>query len=174
MNSLQRRVLPFTSVSFEVENGDQKPFKFSGKITINFNVLSDAQQKTGHNFLEGGLGWVDNPAQIKALFWASLIPFQKEFDSAEGLEAVGEYMTLENRLPIVEALLKSFSSFIKKDRREEFDKASEAVIAFLKTGQAPEQEPPAPAPLASDVSTGSSSGASVVTTSDSATTISVA
>ena len=167
--SLKRRIVPSAPLCLEVENGDGTSFTVIAKVAIDFNVLSDAQERCGHNFLQGGLSWVDNAAQIRALLWASLLPYQPGYRDEELI--VGEYMTLDNRLPIVEALLKAYGFFVRKDARKEFQESAAALIEFMRTGKAPEgKENAAAVPLASTEasSTGLISSPLPNTTSDSA------
>lgn len=146
--ALQRRILPFAPLSLEVENGDGSSFVFTAKLTINYNVLAEAQEKCGRNFLEGGLDWVDKAEHLKALFWASMLPYQKELRADENFEIVSEYLDLNNRLTVIEALLGAWTKFIRKDKRQEFQDAANTVIEYLKTGKAPEAKGVAESPLA--------------------------
>ena len=176
MEELRRRILPFVPISMEIENGDGTTFIFTAKLTITYQVLALAEERCGHNFLEGGLAWADDAAQITALFWASLIPYQPEYRSDEHFALLRDYLDLENRLTVLEALLGAYAKFVRKDKRKDFEQSARALIEFMRTGKEPERtEDQKAVPLGKpEASVGPSSGPSPAMTLGSVTPTSAA
>lgn len=139
-SALKRRMMPSVPLSLQVENGDGSSFTVDLKLAFNMNVLASVQEKCGQNLLSDVFSWMDDPKAVIAVLWGAALPYQPEFNSDEGFEAVGEYMTLENRNDTIEALLKAYAFFVRKDKREGFEKRAAQIVEILRTGKMPEPE----------------------------------
>lgn len=178
-SSIKRRIAPAVPLTLNIENADGSSFTVGWKLRINYNVLADAQEVSKHNFLGGNgiLDWVDDPSRIRALFWASLLPEQPEL--RDELFTIGDYLDGSNRSEVLEALFKAFSLYLHKDKRADFDKAANAILAVVRTGKLPEEMETASRPLAEGAtpenpSDGQNSAPSPDTISESPTTTSSA
>jgi hypothetical protein len=139
--------MPATPLALEVENNDGTKFTVELSLSFNMNVLANVEEKCKWNLMLNPIEWVDDPKAVKAVLWAAALPYHPEYRSDDGLEAIGEYMSLENRVATVDALFKAYSLFVRKDRRETYVKTTQALGEALRTGKAPE-EVDKPVPLA--------------------------
>lgn len=140
--ALKRRLNPFVPLTLTVENGDGTSFTVDLKLAFNMNVLAWVRERGKYNLLEDAFSWIDDPKVVIAVLWAAALPYQPEFNSDEGFEAIGEYMTLENRVDTIEALLRAYTYFVRKDKREAFGKSAQTLIEMLRTGKLPESVVP--------------------------------
>lgn len=175
--ALKRRKMPSTPLTMEVEDGDGSKFTVNWQLAINYNVLADAQEKCAYNFMGGPFDWVDDSNRIRALLWASLLPYQP--DLRDELLTVGEYLDGTNRLPVIEALFGAFSRYLHPSKRKGFDEGAGVLLNFMKTGEVPKGSSADPLADAgteksASPSPGQNSEPSPATTSDSQTTSSAA
>jgi len=140
-SAIKRRLTPSVPLSLDVENGDGSTFRVDLRLAFNMNVLAAVRERCKVNLLADVFGWIDDPLAVKAVLWAACIPFQPEFDSDEGFEAIGEYMTLENRNDTIEALLKAYTYFVRKDKRDKFVESAKQLVDLLRTGKVPDARP---------------------------------
>lgn len=162
--------MPATPLALEVENNDGTKFTVELSLSFNMNVLADIEEKCKWNLMLNPIEWVDDPKAVKAVLWSAALPYHPEYRSDEGFEAIGEYMSLDNRVATIEALFRAYSLFVRRDKRDTYLKTTSALLEFLRSGKAPE-EVDKPVPLAkteASPSVGSISGPSAVTTSGSA------
>lgn len=164
--------MPFTPITLEIEDSDGSTFKQEWKLAINYNVLADAQEKCGYNFLGHLFEWIDDPSRVRALFWAALLPYQPELRDC--FDVVGEYLDATNRIASIDGLMKAYVRYLPKNQRDDISKACDEILDFMRTGKAPKgKEKPEAPPLAQNdasLSTGQNSAPSLVTTSESSTT----
>jgi hypothetical protein len=173
--ALRRRIMPATSLALVVENDDGSKFTVELRLSFNMNVLADIEEKCKWNLMINPIEWVDDPKAVRTVLWAAALPYQPEYRSDDGLEAIGEYMTLDNRVDTIEALFKAYSLFVRKDRRETYIKTTQSLVEVLRTGKAPEEvDKPTPLAATANLSVGPNSAQSPVTTLVSKTTTSSA
>jgi hypothetical protein len=140
-SALKRRLTPFVPLTLIVENGDNTSFSVELKLAFNMNVLASVREKCGQNLLSDVFSWIDDPKAVFTVLWGATLPYQPEYNSADGLEAIGEYMTLENRVDTIEALLQAYAYFVRKDKREGFVESAKQIVEILRTGKLPEARP---------------------------------
>jgi hypothetical protein len=186
-SSIRNRTAPTTTLRLEVEDANGSTLTEDLKIRIDYNVLSDAQEACGFNFVANGiLEWADDPARIRALLWAALLAQHPDLDirsdkitAKDASRAIGQYLEGSNRPEVLEALFKAYSLYLHKDKRLEFDKAANAILTVVRTGKLPEEMEAASSPLgkgesAESPSPGKSSEPSPESASESLTTTSSA
>lgn len=173
-SALKRRLTPFVPLTLVVENGDGTSFNVDLKLAFNMNVLASVREKCGQNLLSDVFSWIDDPKAVITVLWGATLPYQPKYNSPDGLEAIGEYMSLENRVDTIEALLKAYAYFVRKDKREAFVDSAKQIVEILRTGKLPEPKPEDPTPEsgtnAANPSTSMTLQTSPDTTSDSALT----
>ncbi len=140
--ALKRRLTPSIPLALDVENGDGTMFRVELKLAFNMNVLASIRERCGQNLLSDIFSWIDDPKAVIAVLWGSCLPYQPEFNCDEGFEAIGEYMSLENRVPTIEALLQAYAYFVRKDKRDSFVESAKQIVEILRTGKITEAVPP--------------------------------
>lgn len=161
-SALRRRVAPFVSVLIEYQD-ENGAFSELYRLSFNLNVLAEISLQTGLTALTFDI-WIRMSASVlRAMFWAALVPHQRQFASADGMEIAGSMLNGESQEKIIEALWQAYLLYLPKEQAELMRKKREEAMAD-------EANPPgSPAPTTANLSaeTGSSSGASADTISDS-------
>jgi hypothetical protein len=140
-SALKRRLTPFVPLTLDVENGDGTSFNVDLKLAFNMNVLASVREKCGQNLLSDVFSWIDDPKAVITVLWGATLPYQPEYNSPDGLEAIGEYMSLDNRVATIEALLQAYAYFVRKDKREAFVDSAKQIVEILRTGKLPDARP---------------------------------
>lgn len=140
-SAIKRRLTPFVPLTLEVENGDGTTFAVDLKLAFNMNTLAAIEERSKLNLLADVFSWMDNPKSVIAVLWGATLVYHPQFDSDEGYAAIGEYMSLENRVDTIEALLKAYAYFVRKDKRQAFVDAAKSIVELLRTGKLPDARP---------------------------------
>ena len=140
-SAIKRRLTPFVPLTLEVENGDGTTFAVDLKLAFNMNTLAAIAERSKRNLLADVFSWIDDPQAVIAVLWGATLVYQPEFNSDEGYAAIGEYMSLENRVQTIEALLQAYAYFVRKDKRQAFVDSAKQIVEILRTGKLPEARP---------------------------------
>jgi hypothetical protein len=186
-NALQRRIAPGVTLTLEYPDG-RKPVTF--RLAYNNYAIGHIEEKSGDlNLLQNPFSiWSKFGKRMLGIaFWAALLQDRPELNSEEGLMLAFDYLGgPENELRVFEAVWEAYMLYLPKDQaeqlradREEWKKkqaeenppepaakiatpAQETIPAGLQVQPSPAQSP----------QTGSSSGVSPDSTSDSPIAIS--
>src|SRR5215470_15750224 len=133
--ALKRKLNPFVPLNLTIENGDSTSFDVQLKLAFNMNVLASIKERCGQNLLADVFSWIDDPKAVIGVLWGASLPYQPEFNSNEGFETMGEYMSLDNRVQVIEALLQAYAYFVRKDKRQAFVESAKGIVEILRTGK---------------------------------------
>jgi hypothetical protein len=179
VTALKRRIAPSFPLTLELVDDGGAKFTQTFRLTFNMNVGANVQEKTGLRITDFSI-WTHlaDPAVIRAMLWAAILPLHPEFDtvdaqgepSDEGLEVIGSYIDDSSADPVFDALWGAYLLYLSPMNRVAAEKWRAAMEAKAKDKrEGPEEVPlaPAPATMPASPSTGSISGLSLDTTSDS-------
>lgn len=124
MNSaLRSRITPSFPLQLLVKNSDGSSFELSFKLCFDANALGIVEEQTGLNMLEGAAFRGLNVSRLRLLLYAAINRYHgKDYAGAEGLEALGSYLDLENIETVQEAITEAFLISLKKEKADEIRK----------------------------------------------------
>jgi hypothetical protein len=167
---IKRRIAPSVPLKLELADDNGATFVRNFRLSFDFNALARIEEKTGLRMLGIGV-WTQLSAKVVgAMLWAAILANHPEYDTREadgertddGLEAISSYVDLSNAEQVTSALWEAYLRNLPKEKSEALRKAK----AEMESGATvPNEEAPATPPAT--VPDGSSSGPSLVTTSES-------
>jgi hypothetical protein len=105
---LRRRVTPSFPLALELPEDAGQKLTLDLRLAFDFNALSAVEEATGFSPLSGDI-WNHLTARtVGALFWASLLAHQPEYEGVEGLAIARSYMDASNAAVITHAVMEAF------------------------------------------------------------------
>jgi len=174
---IKRRIAPSVPLTLMLESdGTSGLTKLDFRLCFDMNAAAAIQEQT-RLLLTDTLIWkhIAEPIVLGAMFWAALLANHPEYRSVDGLEIARSYVQENNAQEIIEALWKAYLDFVPQDKREllikkraEEDERKKLLAAGEETENPSNQTTASEPPATLESSTGSSSGVSPDTISDSA------
>lgn len=163
---MRKRIAPSLPLRLDLEDADGTKFVRSFRLSFTLNTLARIQEKTGLKVLGVGI-WAElSPKLVGAMLWAALLVTSPEYDTRdedgestdEGLETIQSYIDGTNIDRVTETLWDAYLLSLPKDKAD--------ILRKARAGGTGEAVPNEPTPATGE-STGSSSGPSPDTTSES-------
>ena len=156
---IRRLVAPTYPLTLEFEDELGK-FVKNFRLLFDFNTLARIEAKAGISTLSVAVWAKLNSTLLAVMLWSACQKHSPEYAGDEGLEVIGEYLSMSVADKVAAALWEAYLLGYDKERREILRKLRESA-------QKGEEVPNAPAPAATPAtgSDGSSSGPSLDTTS---------
>lgn len=168
---LQRRIAPSVPVVLEFPD---EPKQIAFRLSFDMNTTVRIEEKTGLNMLGVTALWTNlSTKALRAAFWAAMIPNHPEYDSDEGLAAIGSLLVGENGDRAADAVWKAYLLFLPESQAKFLEQARKDRLKELESGNPPKPATPTQttdltAPAEQKDPIGSSSGPSPALTSASA------
>jgi hypothetical protein len=116
--ALRRRIAPSIPFSLELAEDGGKMLKLELRLAFDFNALALVEEITGKSMLAGEIWQTLTASNVSALFWASLLAHQPEYEGKEGLAMVRSYMDAGNAAAITQAVTRAFVASLPPAQQE--------------------------------------------------------
>lgn len=116
---VRRWLSPSVPLTLELAGDNGSKDTLALKVSFDMNAAALVQEYSGFSLLNGQAFKHIGEAKVqKVILWAGLLANQPEYGTAEGLEAVGSYLTLVNAEAAIGAMTEAYLLFIPKDRAD--------------------------------------------------------
>lgn len=123
---LRRRIMPYTSLTLNLEDANGDKFVRNFKLSWDFNAQALVEFRTKMSMLDGSIWTTNSPTVLSAMLQAAVLMHQPEYGGEVGLEVLRSYLDAGNIVEVSTALNEAFIASLPVEKQKKIRELQKA------------------------------------------------